>query len=166
MLRCVTMACIAMAAYAAAKELNIGVIYPEITADDYERFEEYTRITNEMVIEGLTPQSESLDNPYLLQCTCTFDSCQTCTAKQQLLVTPKYILAVQDNVYGYQYQRVLSEISDSETMPCGLFFGGHHEDVAHLSICIAMVLVTALLLDLAYMSYQTAGSGKRETDLT
>ena len=42
-------------------QLNIGVVYPEITADEYGRFEEYTCITNTME-EGSTPQRKSLDN--------------------------------------------------------------------------------------------------------
>jgi hypothetical protein len=48
---------------------------------------------------------------------------------------------------------MVGEISDAHAMPCGLFFCGHHEDVAHPSIAIAMMIVTILFLWMAYVAF-------------
>ena len=49
-----------------------------------------------------------------------------------------YVMAVDADIY----QRMIDEVSESMTMPCGLFYCGHHDDVDHPSIRIAMVGVT------------------------
>jgi hypothetical protein len=56
------------------------------------------------------------------------------------------------------YKKVVGEISDAHGMPCGLFFCGHHEDVAHPSISIAMVVVAILFLSMAYIAFFIEGS--------
>jgi hypothetical protein len=51
---------------------------------------------------------------------------------------------------------MFDEVSASKSMPCGLFFCGHHEDVSHPSVKIAVVLVSilfvAMLLATIYVS--------------
>mmetsp|Transcript_11979 Transcript_11979/g.17011 ORF Transcript_11979/g.17011 Transcript_11979/m.17011 type:complete len:463 (+) Transcript_11979:284-1672(+) len=73
-------------------------------------------------------------------CNCHCDNCKTCNSKQGTVPPARYLLAVDSDLY----KRVLEEISDSKTMPCKLFYCGHHEDIDHPSIMIAttMVLVT------------------------
>jgi hypothetical protein len=68
-----------------------------------------------------------------------------------MLPTPSYMLAVEDDIY----KRTLGEISAAHSMPCGLFFCGHHEDVAKPSIAIATLLVTILFAGLLYLAVFT-----------
>jgi hypothetical protein len=39
------------------------------------------------------------------------------------------------------YRRMMDEVIESKTMPCGLFFCGHHEDVRYPDIKIAVAIV-------------------------
>jgi hypothetical protein len=39
------------------------------------------------------------------------------------------------------YRRMVDEISSSASLPCGLFFCGHHEDVAKPSLMIAVLVL-------------------------
>eukprot|EP00538_Stauroneis_constricta_P011152 CAMPEP_0119557760 /NCGR_PEP_ID=MMETSP1352-20130426/9313_1 /TAXON_ID=265584 /ORGANISM="Stauroneis constricta, Strain CCMP1120" /LENGTH=665 /DNA_ID=CAMNT_0007604901 /DNA_START=113 /DNA_END=2113 /DNA_ORIENTATION=+ len=73
--------------------------------------------------------------------------------KENLLPPPQYVLSVDESIY----RRILGEISESQNMPCGLFFCGHHEDVAYPSIWIAVVIVSILFLLMAYASMVTSG---------
>ena len=52
-----------------------------------------------------------------------------------------YVMAVDADIY----QRMFDEVSESISMPCGLFYCGHHEDVDYPSIRIAMVGVMITL---------------------
>eukprot|EP00980_Cylindrotheca_fusiformis_P031689 scaffold26791_cov93-Cylindrotheca_fusiformis.AAC.1 len=109
--------------------LKKGNLYMDGKMTDYDQFEEYTMITNALE-EGLQPQWESLDNNNKnLLCNCQCNNCNGCVGKQQDLLLPhaKYLLPVDSNVY----KQIVAEISDAHSMPCGLFFCGHHEDVAH-----------------------------------
>lgn len=112
--------------------LRPGHLYLDGRMGDFEKFEEYHQ-AGDMVI---APQWESFERS---------------SGRKTSLPRPNYILAVNDSVY----QRVIGEISDSQTMPCGLFFCGHHEDVAHPSILIAVAIVILFLAGLAYASYCT-----------
>ncbi len=63
-----------------------------------------------------------------------------------------YVMAVKSDIF----RRMFDEVSASKSMPCGLFFCGHHEDVRHPSVGIAIVIVSilfaALLLATIYIS--------------
>ena len=112
--------------------LRCGHLYLDRCNDDYEQFEEYHRSTEGF--DGLfAPIWESLDRPSVS------------------LPAPRYMLAVDDSIY----KRILGEISEAHTMPCGLFFCGHHEDVAQPSIAIAAVLLTILFASLVYLALFT-----------
>lgn len=65
------------------------------------------------------------------------------------LPTNYYVLPVPDDLY----QRVVDEICQARTMPCGLFYCGHYEDVDRPSIQIAIGLVTLLLTAMAVAAY-------------
>ncbi len=69
----------------------------------------------------------------------SFDSQYTSMSCEQKQLPPAYyVMAVDADIY----QRMFDEVSESMTMPCGLFYCGHHDDVDHPSIRIAMVGVT------------------------
>jgi len=61
----------------------------------------------------------------------------------------RYLLAVDSDLY----RRVLEEISDSKSMPCKLFYCGHHEDVDHPSIMIAATIVLVTFGLMVYVGW-------------
>jgi hypothetical protein len=124
-----------------------GNLYMDGKTTDFEEFEEYTMITN-AIEEGVQPQWESLDKTANM-CGCACNNCNGCFGKQHLLPDPNYLLPVDPNIFKH----MVGEISDAHAMPCGLFFCGHHEDVAHPSIAIAMMIVTILFLWMAYVAF-------------
>lgn len=130
--------------------LRRGHLYLDGHVGDFEQFEEYHRLTDGINDGVLGPQWESLDKPANL-CGCTCNNCNGCLGKKHLLPRPSYMLAVDDNVY----KAVMGEIADAQGMPCGLFFCGHHEDVAHPSISIAVVVVTIVFALLLYVAVFT-----------
>jgi hypothetical protein len=157
------------------KALQAGILYMEINDDESILFDEYHRITSDNYgsqddaqatwesLEGGGNGSGHLHYIHPLKggggnggasggagggCACTCNNCTSCTGKKAMLPPRTYALGVQDDIY----RRVLSEISESRSMPCGLFFCGHHEDVSHPSICIAVVLVAALFFTMAVIS--------------
>jgi hypothetical protein len=112
--------------------LRCGHLYLDRGVDDYDQFEEYHRLTEGN--DGIfAPLWESLDRP------------------GTSLPAPRYMLAVDDSIY----KRILGEISEAHSMPCGIFFCGHHEDVAQPSIAIAAVLVTIVFASLVYVAMFT-----------
>ena len=44
------------------------------------------------------------------------------------------------------YRRMMDEVIQSKTMPCGLFFCGHHEDVRFPDIKIAVAIVSLVFV--------------------
>ena len=74
-------------------------------------------------------------------CGCDCPNCNGCTAKRELLPPNYYVMGVDDDLY----RRMLDEIAESATMPCGLYFCGHHEDVSRPSVVIAVSLVVLLM---------------------
>lgn len=84
-------------------------------------------------------------------CNCTF--CNSCHAKTSKLPDSTYLLTVEHDLY----KRVLSEIADSRSTPCGLFFCGHHEDVNRPSILIAGGIVTVVMIALFVATEAYAG---------
>mmetsp|Transcript_116291 Transcript_116291/g.173744 ORF Transcript_116291/g.173744 Transcript_116291/m.173744 type:complete len:491 (-) Transcript_116291:21-1493(-) len=141
--------------------LTRGHLYQYRNAADYDKFEEYIRITDDLE-QGMAPQWENLgilsnvvglggSGGHKKACNCTCNNCNGCLGKRELLPDANYALPVGDGVY----KRVLGEIADAQTMPCGLFFCGHHEDVAYPSIQIAVVIVTIVFVALAYAAVAT-----------
>lgn len=123
--------------------LTIGHLYSQqvINMDDY--YEDYHRVSDDME-QGITPQWESLDAKNKKSTLRVEDG-------EDLLPPTNYVVAVSDDIY----RRIFSEIADAQTMPCGLFFCGHHEDVDHPSFWIPATLVIILLSTMAYLSYIT-----------
>eukprot|EP00934_Nitzschia_sp_Nitz4_P000600 Nitzschia sp. Nitz4//scaffold23_size168460//15883//17412//NITZ4_002202-RA/size168460-processed-gene-0.247-mRNA-1//-1//CDS//3329543584//600//frame0 len=131
--------------------LKAGHLYFDGQANDYDQFEEYHRLTTaENGGIAPAPQWESLDRPANV-CGCTCNNCNGCLGKKELLPPPQYIMPVNDNVYRH----IVGEIADAHAMPCGLFFCGHHEDVAHPSILIAVFIVVVLFATLFYFAIRT-----------
>lgn len=111
--------------------LRCGHLYVESGMNDYDQFEEYHRSTEGYMNDTL--HWESLDRPGVM------------------LPAPSYVLPVDDTIY----KRIVGEISEAHSMPCGIFFCGHHQDVAQPSIAIAAGLVTILLASLVYLAVFT-----------
>jgi len=111
---------------------------------DVRAYEEYHRAAEEMDLDA----NWNMDNPSACNCPC--NNCNRCTGKKDLLPPNVYAMAVDEGLY----RRVLDEIGASRSMPCGLFFCGHHEDVSHPSIGIAIVIVTLTFLGLGAAAYQ------------
>jgi hypothetical protein len=130
--------------------LRRGHLYLDRGVDDYDQFEEYHRLTegNNDVLVG--PQWEYLDRLGPI-CDCNCNNCNGCIGKKNRLPAPSYMLAVDDNIY----KSILGEISGARSMPCGIFFCGHHEDVSQPSIAIAAVLLTILFASLVYLAVFT-----------
>ena len=74
-------------------------------------------------------------------CGCDCAQCAACHGKAALPLR-YYAIGVPDDLY----RRVLDEICLSRTMPCGIFFCGHHSDVRRPSIFIAVAVVGSLLV--------------------
>lgn len=126
--------------------LRPGHLYFDGHVGDFEQYEEYHRITEGEAI--IPPPWESLDRP-VNRCGCVCNNCNGCLGKKELLPSPSYMLAVDDNVY----KAVMAEIANAHSMPCGLFFCGHHEDVSHPSILIAVFVVVVLFAYMFYLAY-------------
>lgn len=125
--------------------LTQGHLYMEGHAADFDDFEDYTNITNAME-EGLTPEWETMDRVATDE--------NNNVNMNSILKPPSYLLPVSTKVY----KRMMGEIADAQNMPCGLFFCGHHEDVAHPSIAIAVVIVMLLFGFMAYVAFFIEGS--------
>eukprot|EP00797_Seminavis_robusta_P028147 Sro53_g031570.1 n/a (388) ;mRNA; r:124438-125601 len=143
-----------------SKDLTTGWIYA--TEVDTEAFEEYHRAAE----EAMMWEDEDLYNLEYHKCTCQCPACyHGCTGHESnhksrkpkdpfgALPTTSFALAVDENIYT----RVMDEISQASSMPCGLFYCGHHEDVDHPSVNIALVIVMALMLGLGYIAYISEG---------
>ena len=133
------------------QHLERGNLYLQTKSTDPITFEDYHRISADLE-QGIPPNWESLDVKEWI-CSCQCNNCNGCTGKQQLLPKPTYILTVKDDIY----QRVVKEIAESRSMPCGLFFCGHHEDVAHPSLAIPILILSTLFFTMAILAYYTGG---------
>lgn len=133
--------------------LTIGHLYADepVIIEDY--YEDYHRVSDELE-QGITPQWESLDtHPLRKTKKSGSEGYLTEGDKQELLPPTNYIVAVSDDIY----RRMFSEVADAQSMPCGLFFCGHHEDVDYPSVWIPATLVIILFGTLLYLSYITEG---------
>lgn len=110
-------------------------------------YEKYHMVTEDM-------QYDLYDDEFFGHtCNCDCNNCNGCTAKKELLPNNYFVMAVEDDLY----KRVLDEVSASSTMPCGLFFCGHHEDVHRPSVVIAVCLVVCLLASMGAVAYVSRG---------
>ena len=75
-------------------------------------------------------------------CGCPCANCQRCHDKAKRLPPDLYVMAVDSTLY----RRMLDEVIDSKSMPCGTYFCGHHEDVRHPSVMIAVAIVSVAIL--------------------
>ncbi|KAG7347734.1 hypothetical protein IV203_016439 [Nitzschia inconspicua] len=135
--------------------LKLGHLYFDGPVNAKSNYEDYVKISDDLE-QGFTPQWESLEgnprtNSYYEPCGCQCANCNACIGKLELLPLQNYVLPVSDDIY----RRMLGEVSSARNMPCGLFFCGHHEDVAHPSIWIAGTLVILLLGTLIALSFYT-----------
>jgi len=131
--------------------LTIGHLYADNPVNMNEYYEEYHRVSDDLEQQGFTPQWESLDTHPLRNKKiggegAGFD-------KQQILPPTNYVQAVSDDIY----RRMFSEVSSAQTMPCGLFFCGHHEDIDYPSVWIPGTLVIILFGTLFALAYYTGG---------
>jgi hypothetical protein len=142
-------------------QFQIGRIY-QVAVDD-EDYEDYHRaaddgaswsledydddsMMSEIGIDGdyyRTSSPRKFDHPACKCPQCTFHR------SAAVLGPGYYCLTVDDTIY----QRVLDEVCASQTMPCGLFFCGHHEDVSRPSIWIPATIVLLLLSVMAWVAY-------------
>ena len=103
----------------------------QLVEDEVEYFQDY-HITDEAV--------QLVHYPSDCQCTC--DTCNHCHSRRKQLPPTYYVMAVGSSIY----RRMLDEVLESKSMPCGLFFCGHHEDVRYPSIMIAAVMVAIVFV--------------------
>lgn len=70
-----------------------------------------------------------------------------------LLPPMYYVMAVESDIY----QRMLDEVSESRSSPCGLFYFGHHKDVSYPSIAIAAVSLTIVFSLMLWATFYVDG---------
>ncbi len=132
--------------------LVIGHLYADEPANVEDYYEDYHRVSDDLE-QGITPQWESLDTHPLRKNRKSGNEGFTEEDKQELLPPTNYVVAVSDDIY----KRMFSEVAAAQSMPCGLFFCGHHEDVDYPSVWIPATLVIILFSTLLYLSYLTEG---------
>jgi len=130
--------------------LTIGHLYCDEPANMEDYYEDYHRVSDDLE-QGITPQWESLDTHPLRKNRKSGNEGFTEEDKQELLPPTNYVVAVSDDIY----RRMFSEVAAAQSMPCGLFFCGHHEDVDYPSVWIPATLVIILFGTLLYLSYLT-----------
>jgi len=121
-------------------DLEAGEIYKQKDDDEIERYEDYHLLC--------TDPTAGFDLDDDLACGCDCQNCNQCIAKREALPDVRYVLNVDPDLY----KRVLSEIADSRSYPCGLYYCGHHEDVDTPSIWIAVGIVLIVFLVMAAMT--------------
>mmetsp|Transcript_15676 Transcript_15676/g.33120 ORF Transcript_15676/g.33120 Transcript_15676/m.33120 type:complete len:444 (-) Transcript_15676:226-1557(-) len=106
-------------------QLEAGCVYKRKLVDSEDEF----------FVEFHTEEDHPTD--HAPHCSCVCDNCHRCHEKQKRLPPDLYVMAVDSTIY----RRMLDEVIQSQTMPCGTFFCGHHEDVRHPDITIAALIV-------------------------
>jgi hypothetical protein len=116
--------------------LEQGFIYKEQNPDENDCFVEYylfaTGVNNSW--QDFLDDDDELVNT---GCTCNCNNCANYKHHRELLPPNRFAIVVEDDLY----KRVLKEVADSQRMPFGLYFCGHHEDVDKPNIMIAVVLI-------------------------
>ena len=106
-------------------QLEAGSVYKRKLVDNEDEF----------FVEFHTSEEDPVDAAKPCHCTC--EGCNRCHDKQKRLPPDLYVMAVDSTIY----RRMLDEIIASKTMPCGIFFCGHYEDVRYPDITIAALIV-------------------------
>ena len=114
--------------------LETGTVYKRVLVDDEDEYYQDYHMTP---LEDL-PAARASD------CQCTCENCTRCHTRTKQLPPTHYVMAVKSDIF----RRMFDEVSASKSMPCGLFFCGHHEDVRHPSVGIAIVIVSILFMAL------------------
>jgi hypothetical protein len=108
------------------RDLESGCVYKrDLVENENDYFQEYHNITIDTGVFEQHQQHRPIRPP--------------------LLPPMYYVMAVDSDIY----QRMLDEVSESRSSPCGLFYFGHHKDVSYPSIAIAAVslaIVFSLML--------------------
>ena len=102
--------------------------------------------------------TEDPDPPPECPCRCPCDRCERCHVKSKQLPPDLYVMAVDSTLY----RRMMDEVVDSRSMPCGLFFCGHHEDVRYPDIRIAMGIVGMVFVGLVLAVCALGGDWRME----
>lgn len=102
-------------------QLEAGCVYKRKLIDD----------EDELFVDYHTLEEGGLDGGYA-----------HCQMEKKRLPPDMYVMAVDSTLY----RRILDEIIDSKSMPCGTYFCGHHEDVKHPSVIIAVIIVSVVFL--------------------
>ena len=114
-------------------DLEAGRLYKQQDEDEIQQYEDYHLLCTDPAVQDLRGFGDFDDD---LACSCT---CK----KRDMLPDVRYVLNVDDDLF----KRVLSEIADSRSYPCGLFYCGRQlEDGDNPSIWIAVGIVIFLFL--------------------
>lgn len=71
------------------------------------------------------------------------EDCNLISYENQKRLPPDlYVMAVDNTIY----KRILDEVIASRSMPCGIYYCGHHADVRHPDITIAVLIVSAVVI--------------------
>lgn len=123
-------------------DLEAGILYKQKDEDEIEQYEDYHLLCTDPTAQDL--RVFDLDDDFACHCTCK--NCNHCSSKRDVLPDIRYVLNVDDDLY----KRVLSEIADSRSYPCGLFYCGRQLDDGDApSIWIAVGVVIFLLVGMA-----------------
>ena len=96
---------------------------------------------------------EDLPAAHTSECQCTCENCTRCHTRTKQLPPTHYVMSVKSDIF----RRMFDEVSASKSMPCGLFFCGHHEDVRYPSVTIAVVIVSILFVALFLATFFVSG---------
>ena len=114
--------------------IETGTVYKRVLVDDENDYYQDYHMTT---LEDLPAVRDS-------DCQCTGENCTRCHTRTKQLPPTHYVMAVKPDIF----RRMFDEVSASKSMPCGLFFCGHHEDVRHPSVGIAVIMVSVLFVAL------------------
>ena len=127
-------------------DLEAGRLYKQQDEDEIQQYEDYHLLCTDPTGQDLRGFGDFDDDH---ACNCTCKNCNRCSSKRDVLSDVRYVLNVDDDLF----KRVLSEIADSRSYPCGLFYCGRQiEDGDNPSIWIAVGIVIFLFLGMAIVS--------------
>ncbi|KAL7447127.1 hypothetical protein ACHAXM_010564 [Skeletonema potamos] len=116
------------------RDLEVGTVYKRLLVDNEDDY----------YLDYHMTSVEDYPAAHNAECQCICDSCTRCHTRTKQLPPTYYVMAVKSDIF----RRMFDEVSASKSMPCGLFFCGHHEDVRFPSVTIAVVIVSILFVAL------------------
>jgi hypothetical protein len=126
--------------------LQLGRLYKVPIAEN--EFEQYHRVAQDFDLDSDDLNIDLWDEA---KCRCDCAHCVSgCVYRQDggVLPTNYFCLTIADDIY----RRLLDDISDSQQMPCGLYFCGHHEDVSRPSIVIAVSVLVLVFVTMGLLA--------------